>query len=219
MVPGGDFHAFFFVYNVKTWDQTEVRNEENKYANYWLAPTGSQGEFILDLENEILVNSVEIVNTHHAGMRTRSSREFKVWLSLELYGPWQVLGSYILPDSRNDPDPGILHKYEVEVKPPLARFVKFRLISYYGDIGGGLQYFAVKGSQINTTTINTTTTPASTITPTLTTTPPTFTTTVTPSINITSQTTEATTTQTKPAIASSTNESPSGNPVGTEGKF
>ena len=264
----GDFHAFFFVHNILTWAQTEVRDGENKQANYWLAPTGSQGEFILDLKNEIFVNSVEIVNTHHAGKRTRSTRELEVWLSLKLNGPWKLFRSDILPDSRHDPDPGILHKYETEVEPPPARFVKFRLISYHGDIGGGLQYFAVKSANINTTTINTTTnttaltttktltTLASTTTTTLTTlsptsdyyyystsdydyystyeiyqttlaamsvnqttTPPTSTTTATPSLNITTKTTENTTIETTPALASSSNESRLGNPVGREGKL
>ena len=243
----GDFHAFFFVHNLLTWAQTEVRDEENKEANYWLAPTGSQGEFILDLESVIIVYSVEIVNTHHAGMRTRSTRELEVWLSLEFNGPWELLGSYILPDSRNDPDPGILHKYVAEVEPPPARFVRFRLISYHGDIGGGVQYFAVKSSQINKiTTINTTTsTSASTTNTTMTTprptsdfyynltsdyfsnlaatsisqtTPSTSTKTATSSLNITTKTTEATTTQTTPALTSSSNESRLGNPVGREGK-
>ena len=145
----GDFHAFYFVYNLLTRYPRETRDLENKQANYWLAPTQSQGEFVLDLETEMVVNSIEIVNTHHAERRLRSARDVEVWVGLDLNDPWTFLGNASLPDSRNDPDPGILHEYEV-VEPSSARYVKFRLISYYGDWGGGLQYFAVKGSQINT---------------------------------------------------------------------
>ena len=47
------------------------------------------------------------------------------------------------------------------MEPSSARYVKFSLISFHGEWGGGLQCFAVKGSQINTTAstaISTTTT-------------------------------------------------------------
>ena len=51
-MSSGDFHAFYFVYNLLTRYPTETRDLENKQANYWLAPTQSQGEFVLDLETE-----------------------------------------------------------------------------------------------------------------------------------------------------------------------
>ena len=47
--------------------------------NYWLSPNGG-GEFILDLGCEDSFDTVELVNTHNAGAKDRSTKEFQIFL-------------------------------------------------------------------------------------------------------------------------------------------
>ena len=49
--------------------------------NYWLSPNREEGgEFILDLGCEDSFDTVELVNTHNAGAKDRSTKEFQVFL-------------------------------------------------------------------------------------------------------------------------------------------
>lgn len=115
--------------------------------NYWLAPQQSAAEFVLDLGCNKIVNMVELVNTHNGNHRDRSSKEFKVSISHYPAGPWSSVVYESLEDSRDqeDPLPVLTFPFSTDTEVT-ARFVKFNLISWYGE-GGGLQYFGVKKSK------------------------------------------------------------------------
>ena len=69
-----------------------------------------------------------------------------IFFSLHNTGPWiKVLGKTLV-DSRNQIDPLPLQTFNF--KSITARYVKFKLLSYWGN-GGGLQYFNVKKSGIH----------------------------------------------------------------------
>lgn len=108
--------------------------------NYWLAPDGETGsEFVLSLGQSTTVRNILLVNTHNGYHKDRASKEFKVFLSDSPDGPWTKVLQDQLPDSRNlEPVPSKNFK----TRPTTARFVRFKLISYWGH-GGGLQYFTV----------------------------------------------------------------------------
>ena len=56
-------------------------NKDDFGKNYWLAPDGnSGGEFLLDLGCEDSLNTVELVNTHNAGHKDRSTKRFQIFL-------------------------------------------------------------------------------------------------------------------------------------------
>ena len=59
-------------------------------------------------------------------------------------GPWQLVLDQTLVDSRKQNDPLPLQRFNFNLVT--ARFVKFKLLSYYGH-GGGLQYFNIKKSE------------------------------------------------------------------------
>ena len=108
--------------------------------NYWLGPDKKAGEFVLDLGCAKTVNMVELVNTHNGHVRDRSTKEFKVSISVNKEGPWTLVVHKTLQDSRQQSDPLPVQSFRFSDRT--ARFVKFNLISWYGK-GGGLQYFAV----------------------------------------------------------------------------
>ena len=56
-------------------------------------------------------------------------------------GPWEKLVHHHLDDASNSNGPVPLLNFTFE-KPVLIEYLKFDLISYWGDKGGGLQYFA-----------------------------------------------------------------------------
>ena len=117
---------------------------EVHYENYWLAPQQSPAEFVLDLGCNKIVNMVELVNTHNGENRDRSSKEIKVSISSYPAGPWSEVVYETLEDSRDQSDPLPVLTFPLSTDEEVtARFVKFNLISWYGE-GGGLQYFAVK---------------------------------------------------------------------------
>ena len=117
---------------------------EIQYKNYWLAPKQSSAEFVLDLGCEKISNMVELVNTHNGNHRNRATKEFKVSISNYQAGPWNEVVYETLEDSRNQTDPLPVQTFPFSLPFEVtARFVKFNLISWYGE-GGGLQYFALK---------------------------------------------------------------------------
>ena len=108
--------------------------------NYWLAPDQETGsKFVLSLGQSTTVRNILLVNTHNGYHKDRASKEFKVFLSNAPEGPWTKVLHDQLPDSRNlDPVPA----KNFQILPTTAKFLKFKLISYWGS-GGGLQYFTV----------------------------------------------------------------------------
>ena len=63
------------------------------------------------------------------------------YFSLSETGPWQQVLDETLEDSRQESDPLPLQTFTFD--PVIARFSKFKLLSYWGN-GGGLQYFTIK---------------------------------------------------------------------------
>ena len=112
---------------------------------YWLAPDKTQAEFVLDLGCKKIVNLVELVNTHNGDHRDRGTKEFKVWVSRNKAGPWHQVVRDILQNPLHEPDPLSWPVRKFLFKPrPDVRFAKFKLISWYGRWGGGLQFFNVE---------------------------------------------------------------------------
>ena len=71
----------------------------------------------------------------------RSFYKYFVCFSLSENGPWKQVLDKTLEDSRNQNDPLPLQAFNFN--SVTARYVKFKLLSYWG-YGGGLQYFNVK---------------------------------------------------------------------------
>ncbi len=57
-------------------------------------------------------------------------------------GPWKQVLDEMLDDSRSQNDPLPLQTFNFDFTT--ARYAKFKLLSYWGDHGGGLQYFKIK---------------------------------------------------------------------------
>ena len=122
-----------------------TKNENDVVGTYWLAPIEG-GEFVMDLGCVGLVFGVELVNTVNCRndgcdtpySRDRATAAFKVYLGLAEAGPWAEVLSEELEDPRQDSLP--LPLLTFTLPPTKARFIKFKLVSWYGN-GGGLQYF------------------------------------------------------------------------------
>ena len=74
--------------------------------------------------------------------------------SLSETGPWQQVLEEALEDSRNQNDPLPLMTFEFN--SVTARYVKFKILEWWGTVGGGLQYFKIKKSTTSTTAATTT---------------------------------------------------------------
>ena len=107
--------------------------------NFWLAENGKttgQG-FTLKLDDcARLIVGCKIKNTGN-GWATKA---FRVSGAMNKNGPWETLVEDQLVDTSNDKAASLLN-FAFE-KPVEIQFLKFDLISYWGDLGGGLQYFA-----------------------------------------------------------------------------
>ena len=77
-----------------------------------------------------------------------------MFLSLSETGPWQQVLEEALEDSRNQNDPLPLMTFEFN--SVTARYVKFKILEWWGTMGGGLQYFKIKKSTTTTTAATTT---------------------------------------------------------------
>ena len=124
----------YAVEKLLTWSNPEVR------GSYWLARDRNKGgEFILNLGQIVTVSNIFIVNTHNGNNRERGTKSFKISLA-RYWGTWMEVLTDELPDPRNlDPVPP--NKFYICPMP--VKYVKFELLSYWGDKGGGLQYFTV----------------------------------------------------------------------------
>ena len=114
-----------------------TRNED-EFGGKWVIAPG-QGEFIMDMGSDALVVGVELVNN---GESARATRAFTVHLALADSGPW----TEILSEELENPLDGLtrpddpLPLLTFSFPPTVARFIRFRIVSWYG-IGGALQYF------------------------------------------------------------------------------
>ena len=131
----------------KKFPVENVFNKSNMETmnNFWLGPEKKPANFILDLGCDKRVNKVELVNTHNSHKKNRATKEFKVLVSRNEKGPWIEVLHKTLEDSRHQNDPLPLKKFSFNGRT--ARYIKFEMITFYGN-GGGLQYFAVHYSGI-----------------------------------------------------------------------
>ena len=111
-------------------------------SNFWLAElnkTVGQG-FTIKLDTCARMIAGCQIKNKGAGARTSwATKSFRVSGSLKEKGPWQSLVEDELADTTKGEAAFLLNftfKNPVEIK-----FLKFDLISFWGD-GGGLQYFA-----------------------------------------------------------------------------
>ena len=113
----------------------------NGKPNYWLAEkkkTEGQG-FIMKMDDcSRLIAGFWIKNKGKGAMINWATKDFLV-SGMDNTGSWHNLTKARLNDTRNKPAP-LLHFFFDE--PQLLQSLKFELISFWGDQGGGLKYFA-----------------------------------------------------------------------------
>ena len=82
---------------------------------------------------------VSLRNTHNSYARDRSTKKFRVLGSATDNGPWEELLVADLEDSRLQNPPPV--QQLMFANPAVMSFIKFELLEYWGNEGGGLQYF------------------------------------------------------------------------------
>ena len=114
----------------------------NGAPNYWLAEkkkTEDQG-FTMKVDNcSRLIAGFKIKNKGQRDMTDWGTKDFRVSGSFNESSPWEPLMEARLNDTRGKSAPLLNFTFD---KPYLLQFLKFDLISYWGNQGGGLQYFA-----------------------------------------------------------------------------
>ena len=79
-------------------------------------------------------------NTHNAWANDRGTQDFTISISESIDGPWTDILTGTLPDARNVyPVPVLNFDLENEVE---TQYLRFQVDTFYGDYGGGLQYFS-----------------------------------------------------------------------------
>merc|ERR1712110_129076 len=125
----------------------DARIDNQHEFNYWLAKreeTTGQG-FTMKVDSWISpgaprwVGGVRIKNLRKA-TRDMTTREFRTSGATDLTGPWQTLLEGELVDTTGDEAASLLN-FSFE-KPIQIQYLRFELVSYWGTLGGGLQYFA-----------------------------------------------------------------------------
>merc|ERR1712243_114039 len=64
------------VQNVLKWSIPEVFPKAGSLANYWIAPSNTQGEFVLRFDQPRTVDTITIVNSRNPGYNDRGTKEF-----------------------------------------------------------------------------------------------------------------------------------------------
>merc|ERR1712107_895502 len=122
------------------FDCKEDEDESMQGRNYWLAPDGKTGEFVLHLGCERIVNFVDLVNTHNSDNKDRSTKRFKVFVKKQDGNNWEEVLDKTLPDTRRQKyflDQVLTFQFDNK----RALLIKFKILDVYGK-GGGLNYFA-----------------------------------------------------------------------------
>ena len=140
----------FLASNILTLD-TDLRSGND--ANYWLTEdrkTGGEQGFIMDLGCEKTVQGLSLRNVRNYHHHDRSTKKFRLLGSPNNNESWKELIVADLEDSRKQ-DPPPIQNLTLD-NSVIVRFVKFELLEYWGNLGGGLQYFKViTGLPKNTT--------------------------------------------------------------------
>jgi len=143
VVSGDVLSNSFVVENLLTWSIPEIHiGEYYTASNYWIAPNGAQGEFVLKFDEERKVDTISLVNTHNGFKQDRGTKDFKVFLGDNENGPWtEVLSSTLLDPRGINETIASVPLTVFDIAPKCAKYVKFKIMTYYG-LGGGLQYFS-----------------------------------------------------------------------------
>ena len=124
---------------------TKADQEELLPSNYWLLPSFTNGHIDFDFGCLKKLNTIELVNTHHASRNNRGTKEFEVSTRNSSDVDWTtILGKTELEDPRNMADPLPLKRFHF--KAIETRFMRLKIVSFY-EKGGGLQYlnYSLKG--------------------------------------------------------------------------
>ena len=79
-----------FARNVLTRSSVEI-NQTPGYANYWVTPVDQGGSFVIDLGCSASYNHLELVNTHNADLRDRTTTAFRVFLGDSPDPDWMII--------------------------------------------------------------------------------------------------------------------------------
>ena len=116
---------------------------DNGKLNFWMAETRQttgQG-FTVKLDAcTRMIAGCQIKNKGKGVSNTRATKAFKVSGATNENGPWEALVQDELVDTSRGEAASLLN-FTFE-KPVQLKFLKFELISYWGHLGGALQYFA-----------------------------------------------------------------------------
>ena len=141
VVDATEFSSQFPASNVLVLGERDDLLSPQK-SNFWLAElnkTVGQG-FTIKLDTCARMIAGCQVKNKGAGSRTGwATKSFRVSGSLNERDPWQTLVEGELVDTTGGRRAALLN-FTFE-KPVEIQFMKFELISFWGD-GGGLQYFA-----------------------------------------------------------------------------
>ena len=112
--------------------------------NFWLAQHGkteAEGEgFTIRLDYcKRMIVGIQIKNKGKLHSLNRATRQFRVSGSVNETGPWKTLVEAYMGDTRKVNASLVNFTF---VEPVEIKYIKFELVSYWGDYGGGLQYFA-----------------------------------------------------------------------------
>ena len=122
-------------------DRYNHANAAKDSANYWITEerTVEDQGFVMSLGRSSTVWGVSLRNTHDSWLRDFSTKKFKVLGGATGNGPWEELLVADLEDSRMQNPPPV--QQLMFANPAVVSFIKFELLEYWGDRGGGLQYF------------------------------------------------------------------------------
>ena len=118
-------------------------NSVDKVRNYWLAEyqkTTGQGFTVKVDSCARTIAGVQMKNIGKGIECCWWTKEFKVSSSKNENGPWETLLEDELVDTRGQKAAALLNFTFDE--PVEVQYLRFDLVSYWGDVGGGLQYFA-----------------------------------------------------------------------------
>ena len=133
VVTGNYFDQRYGVSNVFENNATQAE------GTYWLGPSNSDGSFIVDFGCEKQRSILELTNVRDGG---RATKKFRVSSSSSHVGPWTELVEGSMEDSRQKTEALELENFSFP--STTDRYFKFEVLDWYG-VGGGLQYFDVKG--------------------------------------------------------------------------
>ena len=116
---------------------------DNGKTNYWLAEEGEttkQG-FTLKVDScgARWISGIQLKNKGKGSQPGWATRGFKVSGANNSNGPWQTLLEEELVDTRGKAASLLNFTFDEAVE---VLYLKFALVSYWGNFGGGLQYFA-----------------------------------------------------------------------------